>query len=129
MARVVAPVEEILITDRVDPLLRDGAVGAVAFEVAGLALVRRVLRDRRAVEGGQEVHVRQARRGEAAQVLGAVRAAKAEGREGAAQALGHALVRRGEVAHVQLVEHSVLGRGERGLLDVLPGGRLQVIIV
>mmetsp|Transcript_37568 Transcript_37568/g.116747 ORF Transcript_37568/g.116747 Transcript_37568/m.116747 type:complete len:342 (-) Transcript_37568:462-1487(-) len=106
--RVVAPVEGVGVGR--------GHCGRLGrLRVLRLALGHRLLhtllgalRDGAEVEGGQELHVRDARRGEAAQVAVAVRPLQLKGQVLALQLGGHARVGGAEVADVDLVDR---GRG------------------
>jgi len=93
--------------------------------VVEVDLVGRVLLDRREVERGQDVHVREAGIGERLEVVAPGGARQVEGRELAAVLGRHARVHDAEVAYVQLVEHDVLGRRERRLCERVPARGLR----
>ena len=129
VVRVVAPVEGIVVARVLDGRLglRAGMrqLGVRRRRPPG----RRVLVDGGDVERRQQVHVREARACQRAQVLDTVTAVEGEGEVLAHQVVRHGGVGRREVPHVQFVDDDV-DRVVHGRLDqvIPPWGREQRIV-
>ena len=126
--RVVAPVECVAIRRRRDQRLLLGGIRRQRGERVERGRLPRglVLVGGGEVERRQQVHVRDARQSQGRQVLHAIRALLRERRVGAALVRRNGGVGGAEVTHVQFVQHDVFGRGEIGLVQLVPAARLQL---
>ena len=121
MLRVVAPVEAV----GGGRGGHGGLLGLAVGRAGGRGRHAALLVDGGEVEGGQQVHVGQSRRGQRRQMPHAVGAALGEGQVLATPRRGHGRVVDGEVAHVQLVDAQVRRRVHRRRRPTgVPAGRL-----